>query len=147
MDTKNFKHKITVKVRFNEVDILGVCNNAVYINYLEEGRLAYFKELGLIPERGVFSDGKLFFVVRNEINYKDHSRFNDELIIYSKISFIKNSSFGFDHLVVKKNENIIVADAKGIIVHVDPSTGKSAPLSKDFIDKIIDLEDKVEFLK
>jgi acyl-CoA thioester hydrolase len=147
METSNFKHKITVKVRFNEVDMLGVCNNAVYISYFEEARLQYFKELGLIPAEGIFSDGKLFFVVRNEINYKDHARFNEELNVYSRISFIKNSSFGFEHLIVKSIRNVIVADGTGIIVCVDPSTKKSTPLSREFYEKISEFEDNVEILK
>jgi acyl-CoA thioester hydrolase len=147
METTNFKHRITIKVRFNEVDMLGVCNNAVYISYFEEARLQYFKELGLIPAEGIFSDGKLFFVVRNEINYKDHARFDEELNVYSRISFIKNSSFGFEHLIVKSKENIIVADGKGVIVSVDPKTKKSTPLSKEFYEKISQFEDKVELIK
>jgi acyl-CoA thioester hydrolase len=147
METANFKHKIILKVRFNEIDMLGVCNNAVYINYFEDARLQYFKELGLIPEKGIFSDNKLFYVVRNEINYKDHARFDDILNIYSRISFIKNSSFGFEHLIVKSKGNIIVADGRGIIVCVDPSTKKSTPLSKEFYQKISEFEDNVEILK
>ncbi len=147
MEITNFKHKITIKVRFNEVDMLGVCNNAVYITYFEEARLQYFKELGLIPKEGIFSNGKLFYVVRNEINYKDHARFDEELNIYSKISFIKNSSFGFEHLIVKSKENIIVADGKGVIVYVDPSTKKSTSLSKEFYEKISEFEDEVEIMK
>ncbi|MFZ0453465.1 MAG: thioesterase family protein [Ignavibacteriaceae bacterium] len=147
METTNFKHKITVKVRFNEVDMLGVCNNAVYISYLEEARLQYFKDLGLIPSQGIFSDGKLFYVVRNEINYKDHARFDEELNIYSKISFIKNSSFGFEHLVVKSKDNIIAADGKGIIVCVDPETKKSTPLSENFYETISGFEDELVIIK
>ena len=147
METTNFKHKITVKVRFNEVDMLGVCNNAVYVSYFEEARLQYFKDLGLVPPEGIFSDGKLFYVVRNEINYKDHARFDDELNVYSKISFIKNSSFGFEHLIVKSKENIIVADGKGVLVCVDPSTKKSTSLSDLFYKKIPDFEDEVEIIR
>ena len=87
MEIKDFIHKITIKVRFHEVDMLGVCNNAVYINFFEHARLEYVKEAGLIPEGGIFSDGRLFFMVRNEINYRGHSFYDDELEVYSK-SFI-----------------------------------------------------------
>ncbi|MCS7053018.1 MAG: acyl-CoA thioesterase, partial [Ignavibacterium sp.] len=118
MEIKDFNHKTNVKVRFHEVDMLGVCNNAVYINYFEHARLEYVKSAGLIPPGGIFSDGKLFFMVRNEINYRDHAYYDDELEIYSRISYIKNSSFGFDHLVVKKKTAQIIADGKGVVVYV-----------------------------
>jgi acyl-CoA thioester hydrolase len=136
MDLKSFKHKITVTVRFHEVDMLGVCNNAVYINYFELARLEYVKAAGLIPQGGIFSDGRLFFMVRNEINYRGHSFYDDELDIYSKVTYIKNSSFGYDHLIVRKKTGEVVVDGKGVVVFVDPKTRKSTPLTDDFIEKI-----------
>lgn len=147
MDITDFKHKITVAVRFHEVDMLGVCNNAVYINYFETARLEYIKEAGLMPEKGLFSDGKLYFIVRNEINYINHAYFDDELDIYTRISFVKNSSFGFDHLIVKKKNGKIIADGKGVIVHVDPKTRKSINLGADLIEKIRLFEPTVEIIQ
>ncbi|MDY0081922.1 MAG: thioesterase family protein [Ignavibacteriaceae bacterium] len=147
MDIKNFSHKTTVKVRFHEVDMLGVCNNAVYINYFETARLEYIKSAGLVPDGGIFSDGNLFFIVRNEINYLGHSYFDDELDVYSKISYIKNSSFGYDHIIVRKKSGKVIVDGKGVVVFVDPKTRKSTPLTEEFIEKIKKFEPGVQFLK
>lgn len=147
MDITHFKHKITVTVRFHEVDMLGVCNNAVYINYFETARLEYIKVAGLMPDKGLFSDGKLYFIVRNEINYLNHAYYDDELDIHTRISFVKNSSFGFDHLIVKKKTGNKIADGKGVIVHVDPKTRKSINLEVDFIEKIRLFEPTVEIIK
>jgi len=146
MEIKDFTHKTTVKVRFHEVDMLGVCNNAVYINYFETARLEYIKAAGLIPEGGIFSDGNLFFMVRNEINYLGHSYFDDELDVYSKISYIKNSSFGYDHIIVNKKSEKIVVDGKGVVVFVDPKTRKSTPLKNEFIEKIKKFEPGVRLI-
>jgi acyl-CoA thioester hydrolase len=144
MDKSQFKHKITVTVRFHEVDMLGVCNNAVYINYFEQARLDYIKALGLVPERGLFSDGKLFFIVRNEINYKSHSRFDDVLDVYSRITYIRNSSFGFDHLVVNNMTDEIIAEGSGVIAQVDPKSRRSTPLEEKFIEAVRNFEKEVE---
>lgn len=144
---ENFKHKITVRVRFNEVDMLGVCNNAVYINYFEMARLDYIKALGLIPNDKLFSDGKLFFMVRNEINYKGHSRFDDELNIYTKISYIKNSSFGFDHLVENVTTNQIIADGKGVVAQIDGRTRASEPLSDNFIKSVTSFDVDIKIIR
>jgi len=147
MEIKEFTHKTSVKVRFHEVDMLGVCNNAVYINYFETARLEYIKAAGLIPEGGIFSDGNLYFMVRNEINYLGHSYFDDELEVYSKVSYIKYSSFGYDHIIVRKKTGKIIADGKGVVVFVDPKTRKSTPLTDEFIEKIKRFEPKVQLLK
>lgn len=144
METNKFKHKITVTVRFHEVDMLGVCNNAVYINYFEQARLEYVKAAGLIPEGGIFSDGKLFFMVRNEINYKGHSYFDDELDIYSRITYIKNSSFGYDHLIVRRKSGEVIVDGKGVVVFVDPKTRKSTSITDEIVEKIKKYEPEVK---
>src|SRR5512146_2498740 len=120
MDISKFKHKITVTVRFNEVDMLGVCNNAVYINYFEHARLQYIRAAGLMPEGGIFSDGRLFFMVRNEINYRGHARYDDELNVYTRISYIKNSSYGFEHIIENSGTKEIIVDGSGVVVMVDP---------------------------
>jgi len=147
LSLKEFRHKYTVTVRFHEVDMLGVCNNAVYINYFETARLEYIKAAGLMPEKGIFSDGKIFFMVRNEINYRSYAYYDDGLDIYSKISFIKNSSFGYDHLIVKQKTGEVIIDGKGVVVFVDPKTRKSTALPKDFIEKVKDFEPSVKILR
>ena len=143
-DVNKFRHKITVRVRFNEVDLLGVCNNAVYLVYFDEARFSYIKESGLIPEDGWFSDGRLFFMVRNEINYFDHARFYEELNIYTRIEFIKNSSIGFEHLVENAKTKKIIAEGKGVLVHVDPVTRKSSPLPDKYLAIVQEYEKEVE---
>jgi len=145
MDRTDFKHKIIVTVRFNEVDMLGVCNNAVYINYFEHARLQYIKAAGLMPEGGIFSDGRLFFMVRNEINYRGHAHYDDELNIYTRISYLKNSSYGFEHLIENKRDEIIV-DGTGVVVHVNPKTRKSTPLPEFFYEKVKAFQGEVKII-
>lgn len=141
-----FKHHISVRVRFNEVDMLGVCNNAVYISFFEEGRLQYLKHLGLIPSGGLFTDGSLFFMVRNEIDYLGHSHYDDELHIYNRVSYIKRSSYGFEHIVFNNTAHKIVAQGSGVIVRVDPATRKSTPLSQEFFTVVQEFEANVRII-
>ncbi|HSW55452.1 MAG TPA: thioesterase family protein [Ignavibacteriaceae bacterium] len=143
----NFKHKYTVTIRFHEVDMLGVCNNAVYINFFETARLEYIKAAGLMPEKGIFSDGKIFFMVRNEINYRSHAYYDDVLDVYSRISYIKNSSFGYDHLIIKQKTGEVIVDGKGVVVYVDPKTRKSISLPDNFIQKVKAFEPSVKILR
>ena len=147
LSSKDFKHKYTVTVRFHEVDMLGVCNNAVYINFFETARLEYIKAAGMMPEKGIFSDGKIFFMVRNEINYRSHAYYDDVLDVYSRISYIKNSSFGYDHLIIKQKTGEAIVDGKGVVVNVDPKTRKSISLPEDFIEKVKTFEPSVKIIR
>lgn len=139
-----FSHKILVSVRFNEVDMLGVCNNAVYLSYFEEARIQYLKSAGLIPVNGLFSDGAEYYVVRNEINYYSFARYDDKLEIWSRIQFIRNSSYGFEHIVINSESEEIIADGIGIIVKVNPVTKKATPLDDEFYKKILKIDPLVE---
>ncbi len=142
-----FKHIYTVKVRFNEVDMLRILNNAVYLSYFEQARIHYVKDAGLLPEKGIFSDNRLYYMARNEINYLKPAFFDDGLNIYSRISYIKNSSFGFEHIVERQRNGDILAEGKGVLVHVDPVTKRSAKLPDEFYEKISSFDPGVELIK
>jgi len=147
MDIKNYKHRTSVTVRFHEVDMLGVCNNAVYLNYFEYARLQYIKDVGLLPKAGIFSDGDVYFMVRNEVNYKSHAFYDEKILIYSRVSFIKNSSYGFEHIIVKDKTGEVVADGAGVFVHVDAKTKMPIRIKQKMIDIIKKYEPDVKILR
>lgn len=143
-----FRHKHTVKVQFHEVDLLGVCNNAVYFNFFESARLEYMKALGIYREREeILNSSKFYLIARNECDYIEPAFFDDELNIYTRISYIKNSSFGFEHIVEKISSKSIIAHGKGIMVHINRQLKKSTPLPEDFYTTVKTYESGVEIFK
>ncbi len=142
-----FKHTYDAIVKFNEVDMLHIVNNAVYFNYFEQARIKYGKDIGIIPKEGVFTNGTAFYMARNEINYLKVAIFEDKLRIYTRVSYIKNSSFGFEHIIENINNQIVVAEGAGVLVHVNPITRKSIPLPDDFVDAVLKYEKNVNILK
>ncbi|MFZ5947570.1 MAG: acyl-CoA thioesterase [Stygiobacter sp.] len=148
--TKNksdFKHYYDVIVTFDKVDMLHIVNNAVYFNYFEQARIKYAKDIGILPERGISLDGTTFYMVRNEINYLKAALFEDRLRVYTRISYIKKSSFGFEHIIENIDTGIIIAEGAGVLAHVDPIQKKSIPLPDEFYEKVLSYELKVEILK
>ena len=141
-----FKHIYDVVVKFNEVDMLHIVNNAVYFNYFEQARIRYAKDLGILPAQGIALDGSAFYMARNEINYLKVAVFEDRLRIYTRISYIKHSSFGFDHVIENIENKRVVAEGSGVLVHVNPVSRKSILLPEDFIDRIKKFEKKVDII-
>ena len=86
-------------------------------------------------------------MVHNQIDYLKVAKFDDELNIYTRISYIKNSSFGFEHIVENSKTKKIIAEGAGVSVHVDPLTRKSTPLTDDFIQKVKMIEPSVKILR
>ena len=110
--TKNisdFHHIYKVKVKFNEVDMLHIVKNSVYFTYFEQARIQYAKDAGLLPDDNIFSEESLYYMVHNEINYLKPAFFDDDLNIYTRISYIKHSSFGFEHIVENSKSKKIIA--------------------------------------
>ena len=104
--------------------------------------MEYIKEAGLMPPEGLFGDGFNFFMVRNVIDYRSHARYDDELNIYTRITYIGRSSYGFEHIVVKVKNGEVVAEGSGVVAQVDQKTGRSFPLSDEFVNKVEKFERK-----
>lgn len=148
MDKSLFKHSILETVRFHEVDILGVCNNAVYFNYFEDARIKYVQDLKKNYNLKILLEGDSFFImVRNECDYLEPAFLDDELRIHTRVTFIKNTSFGFQHLVEKTTSAKIIAKGGGAVVHINRITKQPAALPDEFYSAVKDYEFNVEILK
>ncbi len=148
--TKNkklFKHLYDVVVKFNEVDMLHIVNNAVYFNYFEQARIKYAKDLGLLPKAGIAENGSAFYMARNEIDYLKVALFEDKLRIYTRVPYIKHSSFGFEHIIENYSTKKIIAEGAGVLVHVNPVSKKSIPLPDEFVKAVLEFEKRVKIIR
>lgn len=145
---KLFKHKTSVRVRTWEVDWQGVVHNSNYLRYMEIGRLEYRRIYGydLSPD-GTFNDGLKVFVVHNSLDYLSTATLDDVLDVYTRVSWIKNSSFCFEHFIMKEKDKTILSTGKGILVNVDFNTNKPIDLPKSFVDEIVEFEVDCKILR
>lgn len=136
-DTSKYKHKFQLRVRNFQVDSQGIVHNAIYLEYCEIGRVEYVRNLGvqLLPT-GIFDDGVKINVKRNEINYESPAMVDDMLDIYTRISYIKNSSFCFEHLIFKSETGDLLVTQKSVQVNLNADTNLPERLP-DHLRKII----------
>lgn len=148
MTTENFRHKVTLKVQFHEIDLLGVCNNAIYFNFFETARLEYLKAIGQYRDMNEMATADMFYLMaHNDCDYMEPAYYDDELNIYTRISYIKNSSFGFEHIVEKTKSGRIIAKGGGVIVHINRSEKKSIPLPADFYESVLAYDKNVRIIR
>ncbi|MCB0731278.1 MAG: acyl-CoA thioesterase [Ignavibacteriae bacterium] len=141
MIKENFTQKITEVVKFHEVDMLGVCNNAVYLNYFEDARLKYLQTLSAKYNFTQFLvDDSFVIMARNEIDYLSPSFLDDELTVYTKIEKVSNSSFSFEHFIVREIDSVEIARGRGVLVHINKETKKSMKLPDEFHQAVLDFE-------
>ncbi len=148
MEISNYRHKIIEVVKFHEVDMLGVCNNAVYFNYFEDARIKYIQDIKKNYDLKEILEGNSFFImVHNECDYIRSAQFDDELNIYTRIEFIKNSSFGFRHIVEDAATKSIIAKGKGVLVHIDRSNKRPLELPQEFFNAVQKFEKEIVIQK
>jgi acyl-CoA thioester hydrolase len=124
MELESFKHIKKIEIRYDDLDILGHVNNKAYLSYLEEARIDYHKQLFQWKNELEFNS----VVVKIEINYRKPLFYGDKLQIHTRLSNIGTTSFELESVFVKDGANsefsIIAADARVVLVSIDPKSGK-----------------------
>jgi acyl-CoA thioester hydrolase len=112
----DFVHRETV--RFRDVDALGHVNNAVFLTYLEEARIAYLVPLG--------AEAANMILARVEIDFRAPLRMGDELEIGVRPSTVGTKSFELEYEV--RSGDTVAAEAKTVLVSFDYESGRSVEL-------------------
>lgn len=104
-----------LEIRFADIDVVGHVNNAVYLSYFEQGRIAFFKqEVG--DEWDWNKHG--IIVARNEIDYLLPITLSDEVYITAALGTIGNKSFQMNMRIFKKVDGKEVDCARGLVTLV-----------------------------
>ncbi|MDP8910753.1 MAG: acyl-CoA thioesterase [Actinomycetota bacterium] len=107
MDGFPFVHRETV--RFRDLDSLGHVNNAVYVTYVEQGRIAFLHSRGASPESVI--------VGRVEIDFRSPLRLGEEVAIGVRLARLGTTSFDFEYEL--RADDRLVAQARDVNVVYD----------------------------
>jgi acyl-CoA thioester hydrolase len=123
-----FSHRI--KIRFSETDMFGHMNNTAPFTYFEEGRIEFFKSIGLM-QQWLSSNGKKIPVVADlQCDFLNQAFFDDEITLFVKINQVGSSSVDLHYLGINQNrESLFVG--RGTVVQISKHTGKSVPWSNE----------------
>ena len=115
------------KVRSYECDSYGHVNNAVYLNYLEYGRMEALDELGITLERLKKETGTLVVIRRIDIEYLRPVTMGDEIVIRTFLKESRKTSGVFRQEVIHRlsGELAARADVTWVFITLD---GKPTPI-------------------
>lgn len=124
------KYYSPLKVRTYECDSYGHVNNAVYLNYLEFGRMDYLQQIGF-DYNGIVKAGYYLYVTHVDIYYKSSAFFNDDLTVESEaVKF--GAVSGTIHQRIIKKDGTVCAEADVTWASVT-TEGKLAKIPSDFV--------------
>jgi len=124
----DYPHSFNRQVFLYETDALGHTNNVTFFQYMESARFELMKELRLFDPSNILSCN--FIIAHAECDYRQISRYNDTLVIYSRVSEIKTSSFVIEHLILNEKTGHLVATGRVVLVSFNHKRGRSVPLTK-----------------
>jgi acyl-CoA thioester hydrolase len=128
MSSGDFVHE--ERVRFRDLDPMGHVNNAVFLTYLEQARVAFFSEMGAAT--GL--EDMNMIVARVEIDFKAPVRLGQEVEISVRASRFGTKSFDLDYELRVDGE--LVAVAKSVQVAYDYNRREPAPVPAEWREKL-----------
>lgn len=119
-------------IRFNDLDVYGHVNNAVYLTYFEEGRLQFFNDIA-----GTAWNWERHGIIlaRNEIDYKAPLLLSDRAHIEVWVSAVGRKSLTIEYLISKEAENARVecTVGKSVVVCINHATGETVPVPAEWV--------------
>lgn len=119
-----FGYVYETKIRFSDLDAMRHVNNAVFIQYLESARLAWW--LHVTKREGL--DALDMILARTEVDYRSPALFGEAVRVGVRCSWIRRSSFGLEFRVEEKASGRLLAEASKVCVYYDFESRRSQPL-------------------
>lgn len=128
--------ELKIRVRGYHLDVFLHVNNARYLEFLEEGRWAFFEhdtELMRCLQNQV-----TFAVVNININFRSGAVLHDVLNIKTALTKIGHKSAVIEQVIYLDGSEKVIADAQVTFVFVDQNTNKVMPIKhelREYLEK------------
>ena len=123
-----------VRVYWEDTDAGGVVYYANYLKFLERARTEWLSALGLEQDRLAQDAGVLFVVRRVEADYLRPARFNDRLLVRSRLSELGHASLVMVQEVLRDSERLLSARVQ--VASVEPMGFRPARIPRFVTEKL-----------
>ena len=113
---KPFVSEARVRVRYAETDQMGVVYHANYLVWFEVGRVEFIRKLGMDYRSMEREDGIGIAVVDVSARYKYPARYDDELVIETRLVAARGPVVKFGYRIVRAADHMLLCE--GETVHV-----------------------------
>lgn len=119
------------KIKFNEVDALGIVWHGHYIRFFEDGREAFGEKHGL-AYMDIYARGFIAPVVNINCNYKKSLEYGDVAVI--ETTFVDNpaAKLIFNYKITLATGSEVIAEGTSVQVFLDSKTKQLQLVAPDF---------------
>ena len=110
---------------------MGIAFHGHFFTWMDVARIDYLRNLGLMGE---LHPTKGFTSVIRQVSceFVSPARFDDPLVVYTRLAEIGRTSFRFEFEIYHKRENRLVGKGQSTLVALDPSSWKPIPVPETF---------------
>jgi acyl-CoA thioester hydrolase len=108
-----------VRVRYAETDQMGVVYHANYLVWFEIGRVELLRSLGFDYKRMETEDGCAIAVAAVSARYKAPARYDDELIIRTRVLRARGVLISFGYEVLRASDEVLLCEGETTHVVID----------------------------
>ena len=128
-------HESRLRVRYEETDKMQVVYYAKIFVWMEVGRVNLMRDIGL-PHTDWEAKGLRFPVVQAHADYTAPARFDDEILVKTRVARVGSSSIRFENRVYRLPEKRLLC--VGHTVHaLSKQNGKTVPFPKELKSRLI----------
>ena len=130
-EIRDGRHKMAVRVYYEDTDFTGIVYHASYLRFMERGRTNYLRLIGA-DHRSLFeatereAPGFAFVVRSMEIEFLKPARMDDVLAVVTEPEQVKGASLTLLQKVVRQDDVLVEAHVRVAFV----SGGRARPIPK-----------------
>jgi len=99
-----------LRVRYAETDQMGVVYHANYFVWFEIGRVELLRQLGFSYRDMEDLDGCGIAVIDARCRYKAPARYDDQIIVRTRLKYIRESLIQFEYELMRADDGILLAE-------------------------------------
>ena len=132
-------HEFDVRVYYEDTDAQGVVYFANYLKFMERGRTEWLRELGIEQDDLLREHGLFFALTGTGARFHRPARFNDRLVVRTRISRIRSASIELDQSVLRRNADAadreLLCTADCIAACIDAKNFRPTRMPRGLLDK------------
>ena len=129
-------HDWPVRVYYEDTDAEGVVYFANYLRFMERGRTEWLRSLGVEQDRLRAERGLCFTVTATDVRFRRPARFNDELVVRTRVVDAGRVRFTLAQHVFRRNDPQALVTAQCVAACVDADSFRPRRIPAGLLDGV-----------
>lgn len=128
-----FRHSVALQLRFNDIDMFGHVNNAMYLQYFDMGKLAFFKQY---MHSGFEHEPTVPVVVNINVDFHTLTLIDERISVETAVEHIGDTSLTLAQRIVTA-DGAVKCSARTVMVNIDVRTHTPTTISPEWRAKLL----------